>query len=492
MRTNRELAPFAATAIVAWVAVLFGTTINWGQYIGSVVLLVAAGAFGLIAARRGFIRVGTVVGSIIALAALGLVRNASGGSTSGVSTLSLLAVFETALTLRSRRDLTIVLVALAAFYLIPILAVGPPHYPHSGYRGALIAVVVSSIIGLATQQLVADIRRRAAEARRRERMLVQVGEIARRLFDSLSPRQDICEAVRDVSGATLAIIYEPVAGSNTLHCSASTRDLEAVALGSPGTESSAMYDAFLSGQPVMITSRQDSRVGNIELWTASGKPTSLLYEPLLRGEERLGVLVAGWPEPVEHSDSRAQMTSLLAHEVAAVIQRADMVDTLTDEAYTDQLTTLPNRRAWDARLSLAMDSGTPFAVVMLDIDMFKRFNDTYGHPGGDRLLREAAAGWQVVMRSGDFLARLGGEEFGLLIFEADRLSTQVLVERVRAQMPDEQTCSAGIAFRLPGESADSLITRADQALYDAKSGGRDRAEFSDGPPTAPAATASTA
>ncbi len=101
------------------------------------------------------------------------------------------------------------------------------------------------------------------------------------------------------------------------------------------------------------------------------------------------------------------VASLLAHEVAAVIDRADVIEQLTDEALTDPLTGLPNRRAWDAQLAQAMKAGRePVAVAMFDIDHFKQFNDSYGHPAGDRLLREAAAAWKAEIRSGDFLARL--------------------------------------------------------------------------------------
>jgi diguanylate cyclase (GGDEF)-like protein len=191
-------------------------------------------------------------------------------------------------------------------------------------------------------------------------------------------------------------------------------------------------------------------------------------------------LVVGWYDVSDLNDPRAVTASVLGHEGAAVIARADVIDHLTDEAHTDAPTHLPNRRAWDSRLGLALAESKPLAIVMLDLDHFKRFNDTYGHPAGDDLLRTAGDAWRSVMLDRDFLARLGGVEFGVLIFSADRQQTVRMVDRIRAQVPGEETCSAGIAFREPGETAEALVERADQALYEAKTGGRNRAFMSGG------------
>jgi diguanylate cyclase (GGDEF)-like protein len=154
-----------------------------------------------------------------------------------------------------------------------------------------------------------------------------------------------------------------------------------------------------------------------------------------------------------------------------------MLDNLADEAQTDPLTGLPNRRAWDAHVKRLHSEGTPFVVAMIDFDHFKRFNDSYGHPAGDRLLKETAAAWRDQLRTGDVLARLGGEEFGLLLRECDPdLATEV-TERLRGSVSDGWTCSAGIAVGRPEESAEDIIARADVALYEAKAAGRDRIHF---------------
>jgi diguanylate cyclase (GGDEF)-like protein len=146
----------------------------------------------------------------------------------------------------------------------------------------------------------------------------------------------------------------------------------------------------------------------------------------------------------------------------------------------DELTGLPNRRAWGAELPAAVERArrdrTPLAVAMLDLDHFKRFNDQYGHPAGDRMLKSAAAAWRDQLRSVDYLARYGGEEFIVLLPQADAgVATEVL-ERLRKATPLGQTFSAGLAAWNGVETSDELVARADAALYAAKRGGRDRVE----------------
>jgi diguanylate cyclase (GGDEF)-like protein len=111
---------------------------------------------------------------------------------------------------------------------------------------------------------------------------------------------------------------------------------------------------------------------------------------------------------------------------------------------------------------------------MLDFDHFKEFNDTQGHPAGDRLLRETAAAWREELRAGDLVARLGGDEFALLLPDCNAANALEVVERLRLRIPSEQTCSAGIATCMPGSPPEALMARADTALYEAKTAGRNR------------------
>lgn len=477
-RTLREFVPFAGAAWLAWNAVLVGASISWWQYVLSSLLALLAAVLtllGMTGRLRGW--KGVVPGALVFLIAVGLLRNSAGGISSGASALALIPVFQTALYSRSRRDLMLVLAGMALFYLLPILIVGPPAYPHTQYRAALLAVSVSSIIGLATQRLVANVRFQAREARSHERMLQQVNQVVRGLFDSPQVRVAVCEAVRTTSQADIAVLYERDPMTDTLRCTtmAGFDAGQGEIVAGPG---SAVREAFSSGTSTLVTQNVDAHLGSVELRTAARRPASLLYQPLIRGDLVLGVLVVGWPDTIRAEGPRATVAALLAYEAAAAIDRADAMEHLADEALTDVLTGLPNRRAWDAHLNRAVAEHQQWAIAILDFDHFKQYNDTFGHPAGDRLLKETASGWRDFVRAGDVLARLGGEEFGLLLLDCDPRSAEEVTERLRRHVPRGRTCSAGIAHRRAGETPEVVTVRADQALYQAKAAGRRRSWMS--------------
>jgi len=164
---------------------------------------------------------------------------------------------------------------------------------------------------------------------------------------------------------------------------------------------------------------------------------------------------------------------------------------LLQEALTDVLTQLPNRRYGLDRFaeewSVTSSSGLPLACLMLDIDHFKQVNDRYGHEQGDMVLRQMAEVIEHSCRRGDVVFRYGGEEFCIICpsttLDAARQLGQRILAAVRAHRfgaadaPFPLTVSAGIAVRRPDTaSPEALIDRADQALYAAKAGGRDRIE----------------
>jgi diguanylate cyclase (GGDEF)-like protein len=153
----------------------------------------------------------------------------------------------------------------------------------------------------------------------------------------------------------------------------------------------------------------------------------------------------------------------------------------------DGLTALANRRnAYDAltaMISRARRSYTPLAVVMFDLDKFKSINDTYGHAAGDEVLRCVAGALRATVRTSDVIARLGGEEFAALLPDTTLAEARVVAERIRTSLAlrtipaigSHVTASFGIAELRPGDStAESLLHRADQAMYRAKAAGRDQ------------------
>jgi diguanylate cyclase (GGDEF)-like protein len=491
----RAFAPFSAAAILAWTVSLIGSHVEWGQYALSGLLALIAGSVAVWATRDragdgaghsagdgaghgAGAGAGLVPAALLFLAGVAFLRNSVGGSSSGTSALAMIPVFHTALYSRARRDLGVVVAGVGLFYLLPILIVGPPAYPHSQYRSAVLTVAVSAIIGFATQQLVASVRRQVTQARQRERMLEQLGDVVHHLFDSPHPRIDVCQAAKSISTATIALLYEPSADGDGLVCTAVTQQ-EGEALRKRAGDGSAVQEAFDTRRPVLVTTDVEAHVGNRASWIATGRPRSVLYQPLIRHGVAQGVLVVGWADEIQAGGTHTTIASLLAHEAAAVIARADVLDNLADEAQTDPLTGLPNRRAWDAQVKRLHSEGARLVIAMIDLDHFKDFNDTYGHPAGDRLLKETAAAWRDHLRTGDLLARLGGEEFGLLLRECDSDTALEVTERLRGSVSDDWTCSAGIAAGGPGESAEDTIARADVALYEAKGAGRDRTHLAD-------------
>jgi diguanylate cyclase (GGDEF)-like protein len=163
---------------------------------------------------------------------------------------------------------------------------------------------------------------------------------------------------------------------------------------------------------------------------------------------------------------------------AQFAERELLLARLERQALTDPLTSAGNRRAWDRWLALATAtrSARPFAIGVLDLDHFKAYNDEHGHGAGDALLAAAAEAWRGELRPGDQLARIGGEEFAVLLPATDLAGATAVLQRLTAATPGGPTCSGGVAEWIGSESPESLVRRADNALYAAKRGGRDRVE----------------
>ena len=197
-----------------------------------------------------------------------------------------------------------------------------------------------------------------------------------------------------------------------------------------------------------------------------------------------------------HEEQVAQRLQSLTQKVADMEQEAqsfrDHLEEQRQKALVDPLTGLPNRAGWSERLELEMARwkryGGELLLAVLDIDHFKRINDSYGHLAGDKVLKIIAGELNKRLRKTDFIARFGGEEFVLLIpstpLEGGQQLLQTLLDGVE-QCPfhfrGERvtiTLSAGLTAFSNAEDSDKVFERADQALYRAKGGGRNRVELS--------------
>jgi diguanylate cyclase (GGDEF)-like protein/PAS domain S-box-containing protein len=185
--------------------------------------------------------------------------------------------------------------------------------------------------------------------------------------------------------------------------------------------------------------------------------------------------------PIYDSSSTLRGFTLVARDVSwrhrLDRNRSSLIDQLQDIALTDELTGLPNRRRWQEdlarELARARRSGSPLCVAMVDLDGFKAFNDTRGHPAGDELLQRTSTAWSGVLRATDILGRYGGDEFLLLLPDCPVDEALTVVDRLRTSTPPELTCSVGLTSSGGGDDVDGVVCRADSALYEAKRRGRD-------------------
>ena len=204
-------------------------------------------------------------------------------------------------------------------------------------------------------------------------------------------------------------------------------------------------------------------------------PAALLAPALLLYQGIRGLPIGWVPIGVGSVVLFLLVVARMAELVAQVQDQATQLDAL---AHNDALTGIPNRRAWDLDLvremARARRGGVSLQVALLDVDHFKRFNDSHGHQAGDLLLKSAAAAWKAQLRDGDMLARYGGEEFAALLPGCSLGDAIGILDRVRQVTPLGETVSIGVVHWDGQQSPEQLIQAADDALYQAKHEGRDR------------------
>ena len=209
--------------------------------------------------------------------------------------------------------------------------------------------------------------------------------------------------------------------------------------------------------------------------------------PLVSFGQTLGILALDSSLPDAFRDGDMQSLESVADICATAIQNAHYVERVKQLAYLDGLTGIFNRRFFELRIleeiERARRYGTGMAVIMADIDQFKRLNDEFGHVLGDEVLRQASSLFNQQLRKIDVVCRYGGEEFGILLTQADAPQAISVAEKLRRSVetwqfpgvPRTVTISAGTAaFPEHGTTRDELVKAADAALYAAKQTGRNR------------------
>jgi diguanylate cyclase (GGDEF)-like protein len=432
---------------------------------------------------------------------IALLRAADGGSLSPYSVLAMLPVFWLAL-YGTRRQLAVSIFGVAALFLTPLLLVGSPEYPPSEWARALLWICMAPIVGFTVQSLVRQLRDRADEHHRRAEELQVSQEETRKLVvsmaavteatreiarttDSRLAREVICSAACTVTGARFAKLMERSQdGELAMTANYGLQGAPPLKV-SLADESSGAGTAFLSRKPLFISDARGHEEISQRVVQTTGA-ISMHFEPVLRNEETVAVLVVGWNQQVDGTGRIAASMRMLAAETAMALERSDLLARLEESARTDDLTGLLNRRAWDEQLpremARARRHSDPLCIAMLDLDFFKNYNDQRGHQAGDRLLKQAAGAWVAELRASDTLCRYGGEEFTVALPGCNLSNAKDIVERLRVAMPADQTVSAGVACWNGRESAEELVGRADAALYEAKRTGRDRLVTAGGTP----------
>lgn len=216
---------------------------------------------------------------------------------------------------------------------------------------------------------------------------------------------------------------------------------------------------------------------------------SALCLPLVVRDHAIGTLTLAAHRRGAFPDATRQLLSLLAGNAAVALSNAAAVKQLELMATTDPMTGLLNKRSLQAeferRIKSAQRFGKKLAVLVTDIDKFKSVNDTYGHAIGDVVIKGLGTVLTRMKRDTDAVARFGGEEFVIVCEETDTDGAYALAERIRTELektvfatemgPLKVTCSLGVAeFPRDGANKEDLFQRADEALYEAKRGGRNR------------------
>ncbi|MHB1491646.1 MAG: GGDEF domain-containing protein [Cellulomonas sp.] len=476
----RQLVPFGLAASVVPLSGLIGHGVVSGRAfaLGIVVTVLVLPAVIVIQLREmpGWFRWTTMVATFAMLA---LTIESVGGADSGSLIVLLLPVVWMAL--YERRAQVVVALGLESVASVGLHAIDPVT-PFSGedLRRIVVFFAVSSLTAWAISRLVAQLARSERSALKGQQTLAAIAAAARAIRESADARTTACQAAMEVSGASSVFLLESEDAEHLVITASVGSPLEPVRLDL--AEPSASVVAYRSGAPLYVADVEgDARVSR-RLRGLTGA-RSLLAQPFSHGGRVRGVVVVSWLEP--HPESAAESVStlaLLAEEFGSALERMDLNAALEHRATTDPLTGMANRRVWREELPRMMTDPGPLCVALLDLDYFKTYNDTHGHLAGDTVLASLGRSWLSMLRPQDLLVRWGGEEFALALPDCPVDCALDVLERLRAQVPDGQAASAGLACWDGVETIEALMSRADAALYEAKRTGRNRSVTSVGGP----------
>ena len=336
-------------------------------------------------------------------------------------------------------------------------------------------------------------RNESARQNRRMRALVRSSQNLSAMATQQELERMITDEVLEASGATFAVLVEWHAEtmSGVVRSATELYPAPAPSAGSPVVAASMVGAACTDGVPKHYTETA-ALAGDGQLFSATQLfPVcgALTIQPMRRGNTIIGAIVIGKLEAGAMRQTDLRTTALFAQLAGSALEASWEIEEVKNTARIDQLTGLPNRRHFDDELKRTLDQtdriGGSCALVLADVDHFKGVNDTYGHEAGDQVLRAIAQVMREQVRTTEASARIGGEEFCIVLQQTGREGAIELAERLRSKVEAldirwhdrdlRVTWSFGIATYESGGGPvkrGQLFEAADRALYRAKGDGR--------------------
>ncbi len=292
-----------------------------------------------------------------------------------------------------------------------------------------------------------------------------------------------------VDGGTELLVYESsVAQRRILSSILSDADYRPTLVSS---SEEALREIETGRYGVFISNLEHADVPGLELfWNLKANPnTKSIYTIAITASEGNRALIAALDSGADDFLRKPFDMAELKARLRVATRSVQMQQDLSRLALTDALTGIANRRAFldqlNREIACSERTGRALCVAMVDIDHFKRVNDTYGHGTGDKVIRKTADRMVNHLRANDRVGRLGGEEFGIILPDTmpddampalNRLREDIGASSMRTETDEalQVTVSMGLAVHRGMETADAVLSRADEALYEAKETGRNR------------------
>jgi diguanylate cyclase (GGDEF)-like protein len=411
-------------------------------------------------------------------ALVALLRHAQGGIQSGYGVLLVLPVVWVAF-IGGRRLVAVAVAAAAATLAVPIAVVGGPTYPSTGWRGAFLLTLVAAIVGFVTEHGVRAARRHgedeAQRARKLDRLVQTHTAIAMSDFGFEELLRTVVDEAVALTGADAAVVELPDGEDMVYRAVAGTAE-PFLGLRLPQDGSASGHCLATVESLVVQDSETDGRVDHEACERLGAR--SIVVVPLIHAGRPAGVLKVYSSEPDAVGPDEARVLGLLGNVIGTGLARAELLATVTEQASTDALTGLANRRSWEEQLARAIAHAErtqeTLSGAVCDVDDLKAINDRSGHAAGDTLLRGIAERWRAEARAADLIARIGGDEFAILLPGADEAGAGDVVDRLIGCLPEGTSVSFGIAEWDLREDGIELMARADLRMYDEKRRSRGR------------------